>query len=134
MKIIALTLLSIFLGLGLMIFLPLVYAIWLRGWFEDTLAYWTGAPHVCDAGDEAAPSPTVYVELDGTCRHGVTPADNCLMCAIEAPDDEPDIEQPFDVVRVLRDAQAEADKQAARKDEPLPDVFLRWIEEYKRRK
>jgi hypothetical protein len=33
-------------------------------------------PHRCDAGNE------------DRCRHGVAPSDNCLVCAIEAPDDD----------------------------------------------
>jgi hypothetical protein len=38
------------------------------------------SPHRCDAGNL---SPT-----EEACPHGVRDADNCLMCAIEEPDDQ----------------------------------------------
>jgi hypothetical protein len=47
-------------------------ALFLWSWLEDMWLSVTGTPHRCDAGK---------------CRHGVEP-DNCLMCAIEAPDEE----------------------------------------------
>jgi hypothetical protein len=47
-------------------------------WLEDAWLAITGTPHVCDAGEL---SPT------DACPRGVRDADNCLMCAIEGPDD-----------------------------------------------
>ena len=116
---ISLTLLGIFLGIGLVILLPLVYAIWLRGWFEDTLAYWTGAPHVCDGG--ALP----HSDEDLCKEHGVKP-DRCLMCAIEAPDDDEKTEQAFDVAARFNEV-FDAPKKPILEDAPLPAVFEAWL-------
>jgi hypothetical protein len=93
-----LIILTLSFGLLAALLLPVVYVAWLQ--WQDIER---NTPHVCDAG--ADPSPTEYVEIerefsrlygDDACPHGITPVDNCLMCAIEEPDDEPDIEQPFD--------------------------------------
>jgi hypothetical protein len=52
-------------------------ALLMWSWLEDTWLAITGTPHVCDAGSPA----------EEACPHGVRDADNCLMCAIEKPDD-----------------------------------------------
>jgi hypothetical protein len=86
-----LIILTLSFGLLAALLLPVVYVAWLQ--WQDIER---NTPHVCDAG--ADPSPTEYVEIerefsrlygDDACPHGITPVDNCLMCAIE-PDDEPD--------------------------------------------
>jgi hypothetical protein len=80
LKLLTLLLLGVLLGFFLVILLPVVFVAWLNGWLADTWASIVGTPVRCDGGD---PSPT-----EDKCRHGVTP-DNCLMCAVEAPDDDP---------------------------------------------
>jgi hypothetical protein len=70
--------LGVLLGVFSVILLPLI----LTAYLTDLWARIAGTPVRCDGGD---PSPT---EEDDTCRHGVNPSDNCLMCAIEAPDDD----------------------------------------------
>jgi hypothetical protein len=79
-----LILLGALLGFCLCLLLPYVFVAWLSGWIQDTWASIAGIPHRCDGGE--LPSPTGEEER---CRHGINPPDNCLMCAIEAPDDEP---------------------------------------------
>lgn len=83
LKILPYLLLGAVLGFALVLLLPFIFVAWLNGWIADTWASIVGTPYRCDGG-EALPSPTE----EDTCRHGVTPADNCMMCAIEAPDDE----------------------------------------------
>jgi hypothetical protein len=82
MKYALLTLLGLALGLFMVLLLPAILGTYLADWWQSA----TGTPHV-RAGGEGDLSPT---EEASACPHGVRDADNCLMCAIEKPDDEPD--------------------------------------------
>jgi hypothetical protein len=105
-----LILIGVLLGFFLVILLPVVFVAWLNGWLADTWASIVGTPVRCDGGNLSPTGendagftlfgyPVVYKE--DTCRHGVTPADNCLMCAIEQPDDTP--EEEALIKKILRD-------------------------------
>jgi hypothetical protein len=90
-----LVLIGALLGFFLAILLPFIFVAWLNGWLADTWASIVGTPVRCDGGNL---SP---IDADVVCRHGVTPADNCLMCAIEEPDDTP--EEEALIKKILRD-------------------------------
>jgi hypothetical protein len=112
-----LILLGVSLGLFLSVLLPFVFVAWLSDWWQTMtrrpVRCDAGNPSPTNERTTRRPDPEkepgLYAlwEADqkeqrrieqrfnelfadaGECPHGITPVDNCLMCAIE-PDDEPD--------------------------------------------